>query len=46
MVLAAAQAWFWADEDGRPRSPERLARHRAAVVETARRLTEPPPPER
>ncbi|WP_037654337.1 TetR/AcrR family transcriptional regulator [Streptomyces achromogenes] len=46
MVVAAAQAWFWVDDDGRPRSPERLARHRAAVVETARRLTEPRPPER
>ncbi|MFF1966799.1 TetR family transcriptional regulator [Streptomyces sp. NPDC058232] len=47
MVLAAAQAWFWAAEGGdmegvgRPWSPERLAEHRAAVVEAARRLSEP-----
>ncbi|MEV6117772.1 TetR family transcriptional regulator [Streptomyces sp. NPDC052109] len=47
MVLAAAQAWFWAAEGvgpgevGGPWSPERLALHRSAVVEAARRLTEP-----
>ncbi|WP_225821777.1 TetR family transcriptional regulator [Streptomyces naphthomycinicus] len=41
MILAAAQAWFWADEGGQPWSPERLARHRAAVVEAVRRLSEP-----
>ncbi|MBY8840698.1 TetR family transcriptional regulator [Streptomyces sp. SP2-10] len=41
MVLAAAQAWFWADEAGQPWPPERLARHRAAVVETARRISGP-----
>ncbi|MFC1429823.1 TetR family transcriptional regulator [Streptacidiphilus sp. N1-3] len=59
MVLAAAQAWFWATEgtggtgadggaegagvgeDGRFWSPQRQALHRSAVVETARRMTEP-----
>ncbi|MFD9001549.1 TetR family transcriptional regulator [Streptomyces sp. NPDC059582] len=47
MVLAAAQAWFWAAEGadagevGQSWSPERLAAHRSAVVETARRITEP-----
>ena len=47
MVLAAAQAWFWAAEGvdpkevGRAWPPERLARHRSAVVEAARRMTEP-----
>ncbi|MEY9873248.1 AcrR family transcriptional regulator [Streptacidiphilus sp. MAP12-33] len=41
MVLAAAQAWFWADEGGRLRTPERLAQHRAAVVESARRISNP-----
>ncbi|MEU3526837.1 TetR family transcriptional regulator [Streptomyces sp. NPDC038707] len=45
MVLAAAQAWFWTDGDGGPASPEHLARHRAAVVETARRLADPGPAE-
>ncbi|MFI9247466.1 TetR family transcriptional regulator [Streptomyces sp. NPDC053086] len=43
MVLAAAQAWFWAEEGGRPWSPERLAEHREAVVETARRISAPKP---
>ncbi|MFF9769105.1 TetR family transcriptional regulator [Streptomyces sp. NPDC014636] len=43
MVLAAAQAWFWAEEGGRPWSPERLAQHREAVVETARRISAPKP---
>ncbi|MER5342769.1 TetR family transcriptional regulator [Streptomyces mirabilis] len=47
MVLAAAQAWFWAAEDVGPEeviqswSPQRLALHRSAVVEAARRMTEP-----
>ncbi|MGW7418581.1 TetR family transcriptional regulator [Streptomyces sp. NPDC054813] len=50
MVLAAAQAWFWAAEGVDPREvseswpQERLALHRAAVVETARRMTEPKKP--
>ncbi|MFF1505376.1 hypothetical protein ACFVZR_37405 [Streptomyces sp. NPDC058316] len=43
-VLAMAQAWFWAAEDvdpgpvSQPWSPERLAPHRSAVVEAARRI--------
>ncbi|MFD3925014.1 TetR family transcriptional regulator [Streptomyces sp. NPDC058614] len=47
MVLAAAQAWFWAaegvdpEEVSRSWSSERLAQHRAAVVEAARRMSEP-----
>ncbi|GAX55339.1 TetR/AcrR family transcriptional regulator [Streptomyces olivochromogenes] len=47
MVLAAAQAWFWAAEDIGPEevsrswSPQRLALHRSAVVEAARRMSEP-----
>ncbi|MCT9108826.1 MULTISPECIES: TetR/AcrR family transcriptional regulator [Streptomyces] len=47
MVLAAAQAWFWAAEDVGPEeviqswSPQRLALHRSAVVEAARRMSEP-----
>ncbi|WP_089106138.1 TetR/AcrR family transcriptional regulator [Streptomyces hyaluromycini] len=47
MVLAAAQAWFWAAEGVDPKEvseswpEERLALHRAAVVEAARRMTEP-----
>ncbi|QHA08886.1 TetR family transcriptional regulator [Streptomyces broussonetiae] len=47
MVLAAAQAWFWAAEGGDAQeggsawSSERLAEHRAVVVEAARRLSEP-----
>ncbi|MGW2563849.1 TetR family transcriptional regulator [Streptomyces sp. NPDC001514] len=47
MVLAVAQAWFWAAEgidtkEGVPPwSAERLALHRSAVVEAARRLIEP-----
>lgn len=47
MVLAAAQAWFWAAEGvdpkevGRAWPPERLALHRSAVVEAARRMSEP-----
>ncbi|SFF73013.1 TetR/AcrR family transcriptional regulator [Streptomyces mirabilis] len=47
MVLAAAQAWFWAAEDigpeevGQSWSPQRLALHRSAVVEAARRMSEP-----
>ncbi|MER7687446.1 TetR family transcriptional regulator [Streptomyces sp. NPDC097610] len=47
MVLAAAQAWFWAAEDVVPEeltqswSPQRLALHRSAVVEAARRMSEP-----
>ncbi|MFE4994283.1 TetR family transcriptional regulator [Streptomyces mirabilis] len=47
MVLAAAQAWFWAAEEVGPEeviqswSPQRLALHRSAVVEAARRMTEP-----
>ncbi|MFF7888821.1 TetR family transcriptional regulator [Streptomyces sp. NPDC020794] len=47
MVLAAAQAWFWAAEDVSPQevsrswSPQRLAAHRSAVVEAARRMSEP-----
>ncbi|MET9409805.1 TetR family transcriptional regulator [Streptomyces sp. NPDC002935] len=49
MVLAAAQAWFWAaegvdaEEAGQSWSPQRLALHRAAVVEAARRISEPEP---
>ncbi|MGW4823979.1 TetR family transcriptional regulator [Streptomyces sp. NPDC004227] len=45
MVLAMAQAWFWAAEDVDPGqvsqswSPERLALHRSAVVEAARRIS-------
>ncbi|MFF2998746.1 TetR/AcrR family transcriptional regulator [Streptomyces sp. NPDC057950] len=47
MVLAVAQAWFSAAEDvdpgeiGRSWSPERLALHRSAVVEAARRISVP-----
>ncbi|MBL1084661.1 TetR family transcriptional regulator [Streptomyces actinomycinicus] len=47
MVLAAAQAWFWAAEGsdpgeaGRSWPAERLAAHRSAVVEAARRMCEP-----
>ncbi|MER6031702.1 hypothetical protein [Streptomyces sp. NPDC001851] len=47
MVLAAALAWFWAAEGVDPReagqswSAQRLALHRAAVVEAARRISEP-----
>lgn len=51
MVLAVAQAWFWAAEDGgaegggaeggRSWSPQRLARHRSAVVDAVRRMSEP-----
>ncbi|MFB6958018.1 TetR family transcriptional regulator [Streptomyces sp. NPDC056309] len=46
MVLAMAQAWFWAAEDvdpgqvGQSWSPERLALHRSAVVEAARRISQ------
>ncbi|WP_326809957.1 TetR family transcriptional regulator [Streptomyces scopuliridis] len=47
MVLAAAQAWFWAAEGVDPKevsqswSPRRLDLHRSAVVEAARRMSEP-----
>ncbi|MFG2122632.1 TetR family transcriptional regulator [Streptomyces sp. NPDC048710] len=47
MVLAAAQAWFWAAEgadaaqSGSSWPAQRLAEHRAAVVEAARRISEP-----
>ncbi|MET8029059.1 TetR/AcrR family transcriptional regulator [Streptomyces avermitilis] len=47
MVLAAAQAWFWAAEGVNPEevsqswSPQRLALHRSAVVEAVRRMSEP-----
>lgn len=47
MVLAAAQAWFWAAEGLKPEdisqswSPQRLALHRSAVIEAARRMSEP-----
>ncbi|MCX5555570.1 TetR/AcrR family transcriptional regulator [Streptomyces sp. NBC_00038] len=47
MVLAAAQAWFWAAEGVDPEevsqswSQQRLAQHRSAVVEAARRMSEP-----
>ena len=47
MVLAAAQAWFWAAEGLEPEdisqswSPQRLALHRSAVIEAARRMSEP-----
>ncbi|WP_393101142.1 TetR family transcriptional regulator [Streptomyces sp. LN325] len=47
MVLAVAQAWFSAAEEGDPGkidqswSPERLALHRSAVVEAARRISAP-----
>ncbi|MGW5650379.1 transcriptional regulator [Streptomyces humi] len=50
MVLAAARAWFWAAEGVDPTelgatwSAQRLALHRAAVVESARRMTEPKKP--
>ncbi|MBB4939162.1 AcrR family transcriptional regulator [Streptosporangium album] len=46
MVLAMAQAWFWAAEDVDPGQvsqswpPERLALHRSAVVEAARRISQ------
>ncbi|MFD8720816.1 TetR family transcriptional regulator [Streptomyces sp. NPDC059629] len=49
LVLAAAQAWFWAAEGVDPKEAggswpeERLALHRSAVVEAARRMTEPKP---
>ena len=49
MVLAAAQAWFWAiegadaQEEGQSWSARRLAEHRAAVVEAASRISEPKP---
>ncbi|GAA4607567.1 TetR family transcriptional regulator [Actinoallomurus liliacearum] len=51
MVLAVAQAWFWAaegvdaEEGGRSWSQERLALHRAAVVQAARRIVEPTAPD-
>ncbi|MEU5538787.1 TetR family transcriptional regulator [Streptomyces sp. NPDC020362] len=47
MVLSVAQAWFWAAEgagtEGAWQSwpAEQLARHRAAVVEAARRISGP-----
>ncbi|WP_329360136.1 TetR/AcrR family transcriptional regulator [Streptomyces sp. NBC_01483] len=47
MVLAAAQAWFWAAEGLKPEdisqswSPQRLALHRSSVIEAARRMSEP-----
>jgi AcrR family transcriptional regulator len=47
MVLAVAQAWFLAAEDvdpggiGQSWSPERLALHRSAIVEAARRISTP-----
>ncbi|MEY9840028.1 TetR family transcriptional regulator [Streptacidiphilus sp. EB103A] len=47
MVLAAAQAWFWAADGAGPEEvsqswpQERLALHRSAVVEAARRMSEP-----
>ncbi|MFF7749163.1 TetR family transcriptional regulator [Streptomyces sp. NPDC007971] len=47
MVLSVAQAWFWAAEgagtEGAWQSwpAQRLAVHRAAVVEAARRISEP-----
>jgi AcrR family transcriptional regulator len=47
MVLAMAQAWFWAAEDFDPSevskswTPERLAMHRSAVVAAAQRITAP-----
>jgi hypothetical protein len=46
MVLATAQAWFWAiegadaQEDGQSWSAQRLAEHRAAVVEAAGRISD------
>ncbi|MFJ9711899.1 TetR family transcriptional regulator [Streptomyces sp. NPDC101234] len=49
LVLAGAQAWFWAAEGVDPKEAgeswpeERLALHRSAVVEAARRMTEPKP---
>ncbi|MFE4912228.1 TetR family transcriptional regulator [Streptomyces sp. NPDC056652] len=49
MVLAAAQAWFWAAEGMDPKevsqswSQQRLDLHRSAVVEAARRMSEPKP---
>ncbi len=47
MVLAAAQAWFWAaeggdtQEGGQSWTLQRQAVHRSAVVEAARRMSEP-----
>lgn len=47
MVPAVVQAWFWAaegadgQESGQSWSPERPALHRSAVVEAARRISEP-----
>ncbi|MFJ5228179.1 TetR/AcrR family transcriptional regulator [Streptomyces sp. NPDC088400] len=47
MVLAAAQAWFWAatgidpEEVSQSWSARRPALHRSAVVEAARRMCEP-----
>ncbi|MEV6024725.1 hypothetical protein [Streptomyces sp. NPDC052036] len=47
MMLAVTQAWFWAAEGadaedvGRSWSPQRPALHRSAVVEAARRISEP-----
>ncbi|MEV7386073.1 MULTISPECIES: TetR family transcriptional regulator [unclassified Streptomyces] len=49
LVLAAAQAWFWAAEGVDPKEAgeswpeERLALHRSAVVEAARRMSESKP---
>lgn len=48
MVVATSQAWFGTvggPAAGRPGGdwvPEQLARHRAAVVESVRRITAPP----
>ncbi|MEV8533775.1 TetR family transcriptional regulator [Streptomyces sp. NPDC051211] len=48
LVVALSQAWFGAvggpaaGEQGPAWPPERLARHRAAVVESVRRITAPP----
>ncbi|WCD90539.1 HTH-type transcriptional repressor [Streptomyces xanthophaeus] len=50
LVVALSQAWFGAVGDpaaggpGAGWTPERLARHRAAVVESVRRITAPAPP--
>ncbi|OKK17276.1 TetR family transcriptional regulator [Streptomyces sp. CB00455] len=44
LVMGVSQAWFGAagGEGGAAPAPEQLARHRAAVVESVRRITAPP----
>ncbi|AKL69256.1 TetR family transcriptional regulator [Streptomyces sp. Mg1] len=43
LVLGLSQAWFGAMGGDADWEPERLARHRAAVVESVRRATSPAP---